>query len=1469
MASSGRPLGSMIIELDIQSTKFEDSLKSIQNQFRLAKSEMKANLSVLDTTGTAYEKASSKVDELSKLMEVNEKQISALKDRYDTAVKTNGEYSDSAMKIANQLNKAEAQQAQYQRQLDNAKVAMKDAARGTDSYREALQRVQKQTKVEVDSLQTQGKQTEANLVKYRALGKEVDNYSKIIASERAKLQDLILTKGDDAKETLNQKEKISELSATQEKAKFQYDELGKKVKNLSDTQAQSIDHMDKFSGKLNAVGSSIRNVGTNMTMGFTVPVVSGYIAASKAANDYQYELQDVRKEVEAQGYSTSQVNKIMSELSRDVLSWSQKFGVGTKEVNDGLFELVSNGYNVKQAMGMMPGLLKTMTANSDKTGLSIKLTSSMLEQFGLNLGSNRAVISNGNQLMNEMTEATHKSAMSLGDLQEISGNAGAAMHAMGVSTNDFMAVAGRLKSAGIDASSVGTGLSSMMTRIGTGTGQAAADLKKYNIEVFDSHGKMKPMLDILGQMQKAYKGMSDEEQQKFMYDVVGQENMKVGMTLMDANLGRYRSLSDEIKSSKGTVDKYNDTMKKTNDFAVKQFKTTIQDMSIAFGQKLLPSLTPVIRQLTNLMTSFSKLSSGTRSFIANAVMIGAVMGPVLVVLGQTVVAISGVIKAIKGIKLAVAAVQDFLAGSSVITDLLTGPIGIAILAITALVAAFVLAYNHIKPFRDAVNKLAEDLKKVFENVVKWFSELPAKIKAGFSGMGQWLGKIPGQLKSAFSGMTAWGSQLTVGLKKSWSGVTSVTSKWASEFKKIGKKMLDALVGVLKGFGKLAVYALALPVGIAVLITKPLVQPLKNIMKALIAAIKAIWVPYKTWLINFWKNLFQFLKVILTQISNFFRQIFMTLSNWFKQIMSGISNTWHSSWTAISNFFRPILSSISNFFRSTFNSIKVFFSGVMNSLSNITSSVLGVISNIWHSSITGISNFFKSIMNGIVNFSKPIMNSLSNIISSALSAISSTWNKMWQNMADFFGGIWTGIKKGAADGINGVISVINTGVDAIDSVWKFFTGKKTSVPHLGKVHFEQGGIVEQHLSVINDGKGKNWKELVQLPTGELMMSQQRNWTGILPAGSRVYNGDETQSIMSAAGVQHYATGGIVGKITSAGSGVIDWAKGSLDNISSWLGDKFEAVSKFMEHPIENTKALMTNAGNKVMPKVEAYADFAKGALDKTASKAGDWVKDHIGGVMDKMMESMGGSGGAMPAKAYGPMIRAAAAYMHQSITDFNVDMIERIIGNESGGNPRAINLTDSNAAAGHPSKGILQYIDQTFQHYAMPGFTDIWNPLHQLIALFNDATWRTDMGMGYNGKYGEWRGQASGPSGPRLMALGGIITKATNAIVGEAGPEMVLPLTNKTRAMAILSEAQARFGSGTSSAAVNVDTSGLEENQKQQTLLMQIQNKILSKILEILSNGDGGSDDLNSVNKLYQVMDQLGLKDRKITKYQMG
>lgn len=445
---------------------------------------------------------------------------------------------------------------------------------------------------------------------------------------------LSLAEGDNSAQVVAAKSKYAALEREQQALVLSAGKLQKSVGALTPEMAAAADKAMIMGTKIQNAGEKISSLGSKATIGFTVPIVTALGVATKAASDYQYQLADIRKEVVAQGYSASQTSSIMKNLSSDTLKWSKEFGVGTKEINDGMFELVSNGYNVKQAMGMMPELLKTMTANSDQSGESIKLTASMLEQFGQNLGSNSTVIKNGNSLMNQMTEATHKSAMSLDDLKEISGNAGAAMHAMGVKTYEFMAIAGRLKSAGIDASSVGTGLSSLMTRVGTGTGQAAKDLKKYNIQVFDSKGKMKDVFDILGQMQGAYQKMNDKQRQSFMYNVVGQENMKVGMTLMDANLDRYKSLSNEIEHSNGTVDKYNKTMRNTSQFTMAQFKSSLNALEIEFGQKFLPTLTPIIRELKNMLDRFSDLDPATQKLILNTGLAVAAGGPLISMFGK-------------------------------------------------------------------------------------------------------------------------------------------------------------------------------------------------------------------------------------------------------------------------------------------------------------------------------------------------------------------------------------------------------------------------------------------------------------------------------------------------------------------------------------------------------------------------------------------------------------------------------------------------------------------------------------------------------------------------------------------------------------------------------------------------------------------------------------------------------------------
>jgi ElaB/YqjD/DUF883 family membrane-anchored ribosome-binding protein len=57
--------------------------------------------------------------------------------------------------------------------------------------------------------------------------------------------------------------------------------------------------------------------------------------------------------------------------------------------------------------------------------------------------------------------------------------------------------------------------------------------------------------------------------------------------------------------------------------------------------------------------------------------------------------------------------------------------------------------------------------------------------------------------------------------------------------------------------------------------------------------------------------------------------------------------------------------------------------------------------------------------------------------------------------------------------------------------------------------------------------------------------------------------------------------------------------------------------------------------------------------------------------------------------------------------------------ESSYNPAAINLSDSNAAAGDPSRGLMQTIPSTFAAYHEPGTsTNIYNPVANIAAAMN-------------------------------------------------------------------------------------------------------------------------------------------------------
>ncbi|MFP2898621.1 transglycosylase SLT domain-containing protein [Corallococcus sp. 4LFB] len=96
---------------------------------------------------------------------------------------------------------------------------------------------------------------------------------------------------------------------------------------------------------------------------------------------------------------------------------------------------------------------------------------------------------------------------------------------------------------------------------------------------------------------------------------------------------------------------------------------------------------------------------------------------------------------------------------------------------------------------------------------------------------------------------------------------------------------------------------------------------------------------------------------------------------------------------------------------------------------------------------------------------------------------------------------------------------------------------------------------------------------------------------------------------------------------------------------------------------------------------------------------------------------------MPKGEVGDWIKQAMEILKAAgvpVDKMNPQDIAKIIEHESSGNPNAINLTDQNAKDGHPSIGLMQTIQPTFDAFKLPGHDNIRNPVDNIIAAVRYA-----------------------------------------------------------------------------------------------------------------------------------------------------
>lgn len=315
----------------------------------------------------------------------------------------------------------------------------------------------------------------------------------------------------------------------------------------------------------------------------------------------------------------------------------------------------------------------------------------------------------------------------------------------------------------------------------------------------------------------------------------------------------------------------------------------------------------------------------------------------------------------------------------------------------------------------------------------------------------------------------------------------------------------------------------------------------------------------------------------------------------------------------------------------------------------------------------------------------------------------------------------GINGSYSTGFSASGKTWNKFLDGVKKVLKFFAQNTNNVPAVPTGYAKgTGALKRSQLAMV----GEEGFELAHTPTGYELFGANGPELRYLPAGTSILTHDQSKVAMAMNG------GKLPGYAKGTGAKIADF----VDSVEDGFEDAFDLIGKAAG---EIWDWLKKKTGLDSMLDAQKSMGGVKRATRGSFEYGKDAIGKYIKKMADKFLESF--SGGSVSSK----LIKVAAAMMHESVSASDISRIMNVIQHESGGSATVVNNWDSNAAAGTPSKGILQFIDPTFMHYAMPGHTNILNPLDQLLAMFNDTTWRSDLTLG------GW-----GPSGGRKYANGG-------------------------------------------------------------------------------------------------------------------
>ena len=194
--------------------------------------------------------------------------------------------------------------------------------------------------------------------------------------------------------------------------------------------------------------------------------------------------------------------------------------------------------------------------------------------------------------------------------------AGAAAGAMGYSVEDLAVATGLMANSGIKGTQAGTSLRSTITRMAKPTKESGTAMKALGISITDAKGKMKPFGEIMKDMRKGMKGMTEDQKASYAAMLGGQEAMSGLLAIANASDADFEKLTKAIDGAAGSAEKMAQVKLDNLKGDVTILQSALEGLAITAFDKVSDSFRGLVQLGTGLVDKLnSALSDG--AFVKN------------------------------------------------------------------------------------------------------------------------------------------------------------------------------------------------------------------------------------------------------------------------------------------------------------------------------------------------------------------------------------------------------------------------------------------------------------------------------------------------------------------------------------------------------------------------------------------------------------------------------------------------------------------------------------------------------------------------------------------------------------------------------------------------------------------------------------------------------------------------------------